>query len=231
MKRIDLNHKNGIGYKLPARLFAVTVRPSTNFKASVCFCCAVFIALAAGTAQERIDWSASHPISSQPGTKPRCRVDGTRDIAIHCDYMQVPLRSAQSSGEPQIALNCAELSFKTDDSNWMRLELRFTRTDRVPISGARIVYIAFDDDAGHNFIRRPLPSVNLAGLVAGRSAHFHERILVPALQPGHYQISLWIPSADPEFEFNAAHNLLLSSYDVGDDKTGLNRIAEFSVKR
>jgi len=207
------------------------MQPSKNFNARACLCCAVFIAIATGAAQERIDSSASRPISSQAGTQPHCRINGTSDIAIHCDYKQMPLRSAQSPGEPQIALNRAELSFNTKDDNWMRLELRFTRKDHVPISVARPVYIAVDDDAGHNFIRRPLPNVNLAGLIPGRSAHFQERLFVPSLQPGHYHINLWIPSDDPEFKFNAAHNLLLSSYGVGDDETRLNRIAEFSVKR
>jgi len=231
MKRIDLDHKKGDEYKLLARRFAVMVRPFTNIKAKACFCCAAFIAFTNGAAQEKISSPASPPISSQAGAQPRCRVNGTRDIAIACDYTQVPLRSAPSFGEPHIALDRAELSFKTEDSNWMRLELRFTKTDRVPISVARPVYIAFDDDAGHNFIRRPLPNVNLAGLVTGKSGNFQERLLVPALQPGHYRINLWIPSADPEFKFNSAHNLLLNSYGVGDKKTGLNRIAEFTVTR
>jgi hypothetical protein len=232
VKGIDVGRQSGIESNLLARVFiALAMWPSKNFNAPACLCCAVFIAFATGAAQERIDASASRPISSQAVTQPRCRINGTSDITIHCDYTRMPLRSAQSSGEPQIALNRAMLSFTTEDSNWMRLELRFTRTDRGPISVPRPVYIAFDDDAGHNFIRRPLPNVNLAGLVPGRSADFHERLLVPALQPGHYQISLWIPSDDPEFKFNAAHNLILSSYGVGDDESGLNRIAEFSVKR
>lgn len=164
-------------------------------------------------------------------TQPRCQITGTREIAITCDYIPMPMNSAQTAGKPQIALNRAELSFKTKDDNWMRLELRFTKLDSTPISEARSVFIAIDDDAGHNFIRRPLPNVNLAALSPGHSAEFHERILVPALRPGHYQIKLWIPSIDPEFKFNSTHNLLIGSFGVADEKSGLNRIAAFSVTR
>ena len=143
----------------------------------------------------------------------------------------MPLNAARSLLQPQIALNRAELSFKTTDSNWMHLELRFTKLDKSPISEARSVYIAFDDDSGHNFIRRPLPSVNLGALEPGKSADFQERLLVPALRAGHYQIKLWIPSVDPAFKFNSTHNLLVSSFGVADESSGLNRIAAFSVVR
>lgn len=143
----------------------------------------------------------------------------------------MPLDSAQSRGNPQIALNRAKLTFQTKGDNWTQLELWFTKLDSTPISKARRVYIAIDDDAGHNFIRRPLPSVNLASLAPGQSAEFQERLLFPALQPGYYQIKLWIPSVDPEFRFNAAHNLLVSSFGVADAKSGLNAIAAFSVMR
>lgn len=141
----------------------------------------------------------------------------------------MPSDPAQTSGRPQVALNHAALSFKTQDDNWMHLELRFTKLDSTPVSNALRVYIAIDDDSGHNFIRRPLPSVNLAGLAPGQSVEFKERLLFPALRPGHYQISLWIPSTDPVFKFNAAHNLQVRSFGVADEKSGLNRIAAFSV--
>jgi hypothetical protein len=143
----------------------------------------------------------------------------------------VQIDSSASSGDPHIALNRAELSFKTTDENWMRLDLKFTNLDQLPISMARSIYIAFDDDAGRNFIRRPLPHVNLHGLAPGQSADFQERLLIAALRPGHYQIKLWIPSSDPKLRFDAAHNFLISSMGVGDEKSGLNKIAEFSVTR
>ncbi len=141
----------------------------------------------------------------------------------------MPMDSSKPSGGGHIALNHAELSFKTKDDNWMRLELRFTNLGPTPISVARLVYIAFDDDAGRNFIRRPLPHVNLAALAPGQPADFEERLLIGALRPGHYQIRLWIPSSDPGLKFNAAHNLLISSLGVADENSGLNRIADFSV--
>jgi hypothetical protein len=169
--------------------------------------------------------------STQKETQPRCQVTGTREIAVSCDYTALPVDSAQAEGEPLIALNRAELQFKTKDDNWMSLELRFTKLNSTPISEAHQVYIAIDDDSGHNFIRRPLPSVDLASLMPGQPADFKERILFPALRPGHYQIKLWIPSVDPQFKFNAAHNLLVSSFGVADEKSGLNRISTFSVTR
>lgn len=211
---------------------AIAIRTFKSFITPACFCCAVCAAFSApDAAQDRTDSSALRPVSAKTETLPRCQITGTQDIAIICNYTPMPLNAARSPHEPQIALNRVELSFGTTDSNWMRLELRFTKLDKRPISEARSVYIAFDDDSGHNFIRRPLPSVNLAALVTGKSADFQERLLVPALRPGHYQIKLWIPSVNPAFKFDYRHNLLVSSFGVADESSGLNRIAAFSVRR
>lgn len=152
-------------------------------------------------------------------------------MAITCDYIAMPVDSAQAAGQPLIALNHAELSFKTDDDNWMHLELRFTRLDSGAAGEARRVYIEIDGDSGENIIRRPLPSVNLARLAPGQPTEFNERMVFPALRPGHYLIKLWVPSADPVFQFNASHNLLLSSFGVAEEKSRLNAIASFSVTR
>ena len=177
------------------------------------------------------DSSVSHSPSAQTETQPRCQVTGTREIAVACDFTALPMDSAQAANEPLIALNHAELQFKTHDDNWMSLELTLTKLNSTPISEAHRVYIEIDDDSGHNFIRRPLPSVNLASLTPGHPADFKERLLFPALRPGHYQIKLWIPSVDPSLMFNAAHNLLVSSFGVADEKSGLNTISAFSVTR
>lgn len=195
-----------------------------------CLSCVVLAAFPSGAlAQETPDPSASLSPSAPAETRPRCQVNGTREITIACDYTPMPLDSAPAAGRPQVALNHATLSFETKDDNWMHLELRFTKLGSTPVSDALRVYIAIDDDSGHNFIRRPLPSVNFAGLAPGQSVEFKERLLFPALRPGHYQIRLWIPSVDPAFKFNAAHNLLVNSFGVADKKSGLNRIAAFSV--
>ena len=201
-------------------------------KAPALQCCAVAaISKAVEPAQATPDSPALHSASTQPETKPRCQVTGTREIAVACDFTALPADPAQVASEPLIALNHAELQFKTRDDNWMSLELRFTKLNSTPISEAHRVYIAIDDDSGHNFIRRPLPSVNLAGLIPGKAAEFKERLLFPALRPGHYQIKLWIPSVDPSLMFNATHNLLVSSFGVADEKSGLNTISGFSVTR
>jgi len=211
---------------------ALFLGASQIFSASFCLCSPVSAA-SPGSAQERerADSSVSHSASAQAETQPRCQIIGTLEIAITCDYTPMPANSAQTTGMPQIALNRAALSFKTKDDNWMRLELRLTKLDSTPISQTRPVYIEVDDDAGHNFIRRPLPNVKLAALAPGQSVDFHEQILVPALRPGHYQITLWIPSTDPQFKFSSTHNLLISSVGVADEKSGLNKVAAFSVTR
>ena len=209
---------------------AIAIRTFKSFITPACLYCAVLVAFSApDAAQGKADSPASRPSSTK--TEPRCLIAGTRDITIRCDYTPMPPDAARSPHEPQIALNRVELSFGTTDSNWMHLALRFTKLDKKPISEARSVYIAFDDDSGHNFIRRPLRSVDLATLTTGKSADFQERLLVPALRPGHYQIKLWIPSDNPAFKFNSTHNLLVSSFGVADENSGLNRIAAFSVTR
>jgi len=113
----------------------------------------------------------------------------------------------------------------------MSLELKLTKLDETAIADEHLVYLAVDDDAGNNFIRRPLPSVKLSGLSPGKTSEFKEHLLFPGLQPGHYRISLWIPRADPALKFKAEQNLLLSSYGVADQKSRLNAIASFSVAR
>lgn len=168
---------------------------------------------------------AAATVSSQP----RCVTSGARTISISCDYTPMAPDSGQIAGQPQIALNHAELAFNTKDDNWMRLVLRFTKLDNQPFAESRMVYIAIDDDRGNNFVRRPLPAVNLAGLAPGQSIQFEQRLLFPAFQPGHYQVKLWIPSNDPALKFKAAHNWLVSSYGVPDSQSGLNTIASFSV--
>ena len=162
----------------------------------------------------------------QPDESPRCVVAGRRNITIACDY--TPVSSDRHSTAPRIALDHAELAFETKGDNWMSMALTFTRLDASAVED-RPVYVAIDDDLGHNFIRRPLPAVNLAGLVQGKPTRFEQRLLFPGLQPGHYQITLWIPSNDPAAKFQAGRNLLVSSAGVADPKTGLNKIAAFTV--
>jgi hypothetical protein len=183
-------------------------------------------AQAKGPSAETVPGAAS----THPDNQPRCVISGTREISIACDYTAMPPDSGQAASKPQIALSHAELAFDTKEDNWVRLSFRFTRLDNQPLEPRR-VYLAIDDDRGNNFIRRPLPAIDLAALATGQSSQLEQHLLFPALQPGHYQISLWIPSNDPLLKFKAANNWLVSSYGVPDVNSGLNRIAAFSVVR
>jgi len=173
--------------------------------------------------------SPRNQADAQSGAEPRCTIAGKREISIACDYSPAPAGSAAHDGDPLIALNHAELSFKTKGDHWVKLALTFTRLNDSPLAESRLVYIEIDDENGRNFIRRPLPAVNLAGLAVGQPVRFEQWLLFPALQPGHYRIKLWIPSNDPALKFKAAHNLLIGSVGVPDPKSGLNMIAAFTV--
>ena len=168
---------------------------------------------------------------AQHAPAPRCQATGSGEITIVCDYSAVAVNSEEAVHEPRIALNHAALSFKTKHDGWASVELAFTKLDAGPVSESRLIYLAVDDDSGHNFIRRVLPKVDFRSLVTGQKAAFSERLLIPAFQSGRYRIELWIPSSDPSLRFNVKDNFLLSSFGVADKKTGLNRIATFSVIR
>jgi hypothetical protein len=163
-----------------------------------------------------------------PGSTPVCHTVGTHNITISCEYFSVDLKSA-ASAEPRIALNHAAFSFKTKHDNWMSVALTFTNLGGAPPSEVRSVYLAIDDDSGKNYIRRVLPHVDFRNLAPGQKTAFSEHLLIPALHPGHYRIELWIPSSDPSLKFDVSHNFLLESDGVADRKTGLNRVASFSV--
>jgi hypothetical protein len=93
-----------------------------------------------------------------------------------------------------------------------------------------MVYIALDDEAGQNHLRRPLPHVDFKKVIPGEPMTFTDRFLAPALRPGCYFVRLWIPSLDPDLKFDAAHNFLLSNQNVSDATSGLNEIATISVE-
>jgi hypothetical protein len=174
---------------------------------------------------------ASISTRTQHAPAPGCHATGTGEITIACDYAAVSVNSEQPGSEPRIALNHAALSFKTKHDSWTSVELTFTKLDAAPVSEPRLVYLAVDDDFRHNFVRRVLPKVDFRSLATGQRTAFSERLLIPAFQPGHYRIELWIPSSDPSLKFNTKSNFLISSLGVADKKTGLNRIATFSVVR
>jgi len=159
-----------------------------------------------------------------------CSAKGSEDINIACDYVGVPHSGATDDG-PRIVLNRAILFFKTKGENIMQIELTFTNQGRTSLSSARTVYLAVDDDAGQNFIRRILTHVDFRTLSPGKPITFSDRLLVGALRPGHYLVHLAIMSPDPSSASDSSRNLLLSNVGLADRQTGLNTIATFSVLR
>lgn len=159
-----------------------------------------------------------------------CSSQGTNEIKIACDYVEAPL-AAVKTGDPQIALSRAVLSFKTHHENYMQVELTFRNQSESQFKISRPVYLAIDDDAGRNLIRRKLTHVDFQSLVPGKPSTFSDRLLIGVLRPGHYIVQLWIPNPDPSFTFDAAHNLMLNSRGVANPVTGLNTLATFEVER
>ena len=86
------------------------------------------------------------------------------------------------------------------------------------------VYIEFDDAAGQNHIRRPLPHVDLQKLAPGATTTFTDQFLATGLRPGRYFVWLWIPSVDVVHKFDVQYNFLLGNSGMADSTNGLNRI-------
>jgi hypothetical protein len=172
--------------------------------------------------------AAAHADSS---TSPRCDIAGSKEITIICHYTASPVTGAESDRQPRVVINDASLSFETGEENYMRVGLTLTNGGKNAISDAHPVYLAIDDEAGSNYIRRLLPHIDFRNLAPGAKQTFSERLLVPALQPRRYIARLWIPNPDPSLKSDPAHNFLLSSEGVPDSQSGLNLIAKFSVNR
>jgi hypothetical protein len=176
--------------------------------------------------------SASEPAASttsQTSVATRRKNDGKHEIKIERDYEAASATAENSADEPRIALLHSAFSFKTNNENWLRAELTFINAGTTRMSETRSIYLAIDDDSGHNFVRRVLPGVDFRSLAPGEQRVFTERLLIPALPSGHYKIELWIPNPDPALKFNLAYNFLL--VNVADPKTGLNTLATFEVIR
>jgi hypothetical protein len=165
----------------------------------------------------------------EPATGAGCEAAGKSAITIACDYAEAPVSAANINNEQRIVLNRAVLSFKTKDENYMRVELTFTNQGTSSILHSHAVYLAIDDKAGQNQLRRLLPHVDFRRLAPGGRLTFADQLLVGGLLEGHYTVYLWIPDPDPSLEFNAKDNLLLNSLGVPDQKTGLNKLATFVV--
>jgi hypothetical protein len=180
------------------------------------------------TAKAQSTSAAAHADSS---TSPRCDISGTREITVVCHYTASPATGRRSDRQPRVVINDASLSFETNEENYMHVELTFTNEGESAISDAHPVYLAIDDEAGSNYVRRLLPHIDFRNLAPGAQQTFSERLLVPALQPRRYIARLWIPNPSPSLKSDPAHNFLLSSEGVPDSQSGLNLIAKFSVTR
>jgi len=167
---------------------------------------------------------------SQNSNAPRCELGGEKDVIVACNYTPVPHFRSDAVVKPRIVLNHLVISFAENKKSNLQIELTFTNEGRTRLFDNRTVYLAIDDDAGRNYLRRVLPEVNLRKLAPGERLTFSDRLLSPAFPSGHYLIHLWIPSADHALRTDAVHNLLLTSVGVPDPATGLNTLASLTIR-
>ncbi|HVB55987.1 MAG TPA: hypothetical protein VNE63_06065 [Candidatus Acidoferrales bacterium] len=161
--------------------------------------------------------------------QPQCKTAGDTHITITCRYKAI--HASANQGGPHIALNRFVVSFSTNDESLMRVDLTFTNEDTKPILEARTIYLAIDDAANHNYLRRILPQVDFRNLAPDKPRTYSDRLLAGSFRPGDYTFHLWIPSPEPSRKFSSADNFLLSSAGVPNPATGLNTLAEFTVRR
>ena len=168
-------------------------------------------------------------ISGRPLSATGCSPVGKQQITFQCNYVAASRSASEASTGARIVLNRALLSFNPSDESHLAISLTFTNAGRIRVSDRPRVYLAIDDDAGANYLRRELPSVDLNQIAPGQRITFSERLLSPAFRPGHYRISVWVPSAQPDLKFDSTHNFLFSSVGITDLSAGLNTLGTFTV--
>lgn len=181
--------------------------------------------------QRQTNSQASALSRNRAPSRPRCETKGEEQIVITCSYRSARATASQDKSHSRIALTRAVISFRPDDSSNMLAALTFTNTGTIRSSEARTVYLEIDDNAGNNYVRRSLPTVDFRKLSPGKTVTFSEQLRVSAFPPGRYTIALWIPSSEPALKFNPAQNFLVSSAGVPDPRTGLNILAQFTVEQ
>jgi hypothetical protein len=172
------------------------------------------------------------PAKSAPGQLAHgivCEGSGRAEITLDCRYSAAAVRG-RNSNTPQIALERAFIQFRPRDGSHMQVELAFKNVGEVRVQDLRTVYIEFDDEAGRNYIRRPLPSVDLRQIAPGEVKKFSDVFLAPSLRPNRYIVQLWIPSSDVSVRFDRSRDFLLSGAGASERATGLNRIAAITVQ-
>lgn len=162
---------------------------------------------------------------------PQCEVTQAEEMTILCTYAPAPPPSSGPKDAVRIVLNRAKLSFETDHESHMLVELEFTNEGRTRLLSVPTLSLAIDGDTGRNLVRRGLPHVDLSKIQSGERLGFSDRFLVGAFPSGHYTISLLISNSGSSPGSNPANLILLSNSGVADASTGLNRIADFTVKR
>ena len=143
----------------------------------------------------------------------------------------MPRGASGGQSKPRLLLDRFAVSFEASDESQMRVSLTFTNRRRISISEGRTVYLAVDDDAGHNYIRRSSPPRGSSQMGPEDLSRFQIVSLVGVLAPGHYFFHLWIPSPDQRLKFDSRYNLLLANEGVPDASSGLNTLAEYAVPR
>jgi hypothetical protein len=158
-----------------------------------------------------------------------CSPAGKEQIAFRCNYAATPHSGSETGSGARIVLNRAMLLFTVNEEGHLVIHLTFTNAGRVRLSERPRVYLAIDDDAGANYLRRPLPAIELSRIAPGKQITFSDQLLSPAFRPGHYRIAIWVPSAEVSLQFDPAHNFIFSSAGVADLSTGLNILGTFTV--
>jgi hypothetical protein len=157
-------------------------------------------------------------------------VPGRREgLKILCNYTATPHCASSGIAEPRVVLNRLAPSFNWDDQSHMLVELTFTNRGTARISDAQTAYLAIEDGAGQNYMRRSLPQVDFPKLAPGERLTFSARLLAPALRLDHDTVQLCMPNSDPSLKFDPVHNFLLSSMGVANPDAGLNKLAARTV--
>jgi len=167
--------------------------------------------------------------SAEPGLNSYCaRSFAARntEATVDCSYPAVS-QNRTYVARAQIVLDRAVLTFGLRDESRMHVRLTFSNIGHAMIAELRTVYIEFDDASGKNYIRRPLPHVDLRAIPPDGTATFDDMFLVAALRSGNYTVALWIPSPDERFRFQPSRNLLLEN--ARESKRGLNEIAIIAI--
>lgn len=158
-----------------------------------------------------------------------CEAAGNQEITIACNYTAIQRDPQKDESDPWIVLDRLIVSFDPHKESEMRIGVTFTNAGATRVPDNRAVYLAIDDEAGNNRVRRVLPHVDLGRIGPGESVTFSERLLVGAFMPGGYFFRFWIPDPSPSLKFNSTCNLLLGSEGVPDSSTGMNTLAELRV--